>query len=92
MPKRASKTAFFDAARDWRAADVAAMARERPELAAARDASGRTALHVCASTETTSPGRRERGWYGVPSGCDTVPPASVTSSDPGAWSHGCERE
>jgi ankyrin repeat protein len=43
----ASKTAFFDAAREWRAADVAAMARERPNLVAMRDDLGRTALHVC---------------------------------------------
>ena len=48
MPKRASKTAFFDAAREWRAADVAAMARERPELVTVRDGRERTALHVCA--------------------------------------------
>ena len=50
MAKRvraASKTGFFDAAREWRAADVVAMARERPDLVAARDGSGRTALHVC---------------------------------------------
>ena len=50
MPKRArvaSKTGFFAAAREWRAADVVAMARELPKLVAMRDDSGRTALHVC---------------------------------------------
>ena len=47
MPRRASKTAFFEAAREWRAADVAALTRERPELVSARDGSARTALHVC---------------------------------------------
>jgi uncharacterized protein len=46
--RAASKTALFDAARAWRAADVAAIARERPELVAARDDRDRTALHVCA--------------------------------------------
>ena len=51
MSKRASKTAFFDAARDWRAADVAAMARERPDFVAARDDRERTPLHVCARRE-----------------------------------------
>jgi ankyrin repeat protein len=54
MSKRASKTAFFDAAREWRAAEVAAMARERPELVAARDDRERTALHVCARREVTN--------------------------------------
>ena len=42
-----SKTGFFDAAREWRAAEVAAMARQRPELVSLRDTAGRTALHVC---------------------------------------------
>lgn len=54
VAKRASKTAFFAAAREWRAADVAAMARERPELVAARDDRERTALHVCARRELES--------------------------------------
>ena len=58
--RAASKTAFFDAAREWRAADVAAMAHERPELAAARDGSGRTALHACSRRRprTSAEGKR----------------------------------
>jgi ankyrin repeat protein len=46
--RAASKTRFFEAAGAWRAADVATMAREQPAFVAARDARGRTALHICA--------------------------------------------
>jgi ankyrin repeat protein len=46
--RKVSKTSFFGAARMWRAHEVAAAVRERPELALLRDASGRTALHICA--------------------------------------------
>ena len=46
--RRISKTNFFEAARRWSVRDVAAAVRERPELVSLRDASGRTALHVCA--------------------------------------------
>ena len=63
MAKRAraaSKTGFFDAAREWRAADVAAMARERLDLVAARDGSRRTALHVCSRRHPRSPTEAKR--------------------------------
>jgi ankyrin repeat protein len=63
MAKRArtaSKTAFFEAAREWRAADVAAMAREVPELVAARDNSGRAALHVCSRRQPKDVAERKR--------------------------------
>lgn len=46
-----SKTSFFDAAKRWRAREVAAALRERPDFASIVDARGRTALHVCARPE-----------------------------------------
>jgi ankyrin repeat protein len=57
---RASKTAFFDAAREWRTADVVKMVRARPELVAARDSLGRTALHVCARRHPRNAGEAKR--------------------------------
>jgi ankyrin repeat protein len=63
MAKRArvaSKTGILAAAHAWRAADVAAMARERPDLVAARDKLGRTALHVCARRQPRDAAERRR--------------------------------
>jgi ankyrin repeat protein len=63
MAKRArvaSKTGFFEAAREWRTADLIAMARDRPELVAARDDQGRTALHVCSRREAKSAANARR--------------------------------
>jgi len=63
MAKRAgvaSKTAFFEAAREWRAADVAAIARDVPKLVASRDNSGRTALHVCSRRQAKDVAERKR--------------------------------
>jgi ankyrin repeat protein len=48
MPRRPSKKTFFEAAREWCADDIAAMARDQPKLVSARDEQNRTALHVCA--------------------------------------------
>lgn len=45
-----SKTALFAAAKDWDARAVRRSLAEAPGLVAARDARGRTALHVCAGT------------------------------------------
>jgi ankyrin repeat protein len=56
----ASKTGFFAAAREWRVADVAAMAHARPELVALRDDRQRTALHVCARRQPKSPAEAKR--------------------------------
>jgi uncharacterized protein len=53
MPK-ASKTSFFEAAKRWRAQEVAAALRERPDFASIVDNRGRTALHVCARPEARS--------------------------------------
>ena len=63
MAKRArvaSKTAFFEAARAWRTAEVAAMARETPKLVALRDDAGRTALHVCSRRQPKDVAERKR--------------------------------
>ncbi len=46
--RKPSKTGFFDAVCDWRAGDVAAAVRMRPDFVTALDHIGRTALHVCA--------------------------------------------
>ena len=46
--------------REWRAADVAAMAREVPKLVATRDNSGRTALHVCSRRQPKDAAERKR--------------------------------
>ena len=46
--KPASRTALFAAAKRWDAAAVRELLARAPALAAARDARGRTALHVCA--------------------------------------------
>jgi ankyrin repeat protein len=51
-----SKTALFNAAKGWDAAAVAALLEQTPPLIAARDGSGRSALHVCA----------RRQWDGKP--------------------------
>jgi uncharacterized protein len=45
-----SKTALFAAARDWDARAVRRALADAPDLVAARDARGRTALHICAGT------------------------------------------
>lgn len=56
--RKPSKTSFFEAAKRWRADDVAAALRERPDFAATVDARGRTALHVCARPEARSAAAR----------------------------------
>jgi len=43
-----SKTALFDAAKGWDAAAVRRLLARSPDLIGARDARGRTALHLCA--------------------------------------------
>jgi ankyrin repeat protein len=58
-PRAPSKTAFFEAARDWCARAVAAMARARPELVAVRE-QGRTALHVCSRGQPKSAAQSKR--------------------------------
>ena len=45
--RSASKSAFFEAAREGNAAELARMLRERPEFASLADNKGRTALHLC---------------------------------------------
>ncbi len=52
--RKLSKTSFFEAARRWRADDVAAAVRERPDFVSLVDDRGRTALHVCARPEARS--------------------------------------
>jgi len=52
--RRPSKTSFFETVRDWRAAEVAAALRERPDFASVVDNTGRTALHVCARRTVSS--------------------------------------
>jgi ankyrin repeat protein len=45
-----SKTALFAAAKDWDARAVRRSLADAPDLVTARDARGRTALHICAGT------------------------------------------
>jgi len=45
-----SKTALFAAAREWDARAVRQLLARSPELIGARDARGRTGLHLCAAT------------------------------------------
>ncbi len=54
MPAKPSRTSFFEAAKRWRAEEVAAVLRERPEFASIVDNRGRTALHLCARPEAGS--------------------------------------
>jgi uncharacterized protein len=51
-----SRTALFNAVKDWDAAKVAQLLKDDPGLIRARDARGRCALHVCA----------RRQWDGKP--------------------------
>lgn len=53
---RVSKTAFFTAVKAWDARAVRGMLATAPELAAARDARGRTALHLCAAVPAATSG------------------------------------
>jgi uncharacterized protein len=54
VSRKPSKSRFFDAVCDWRAAEVAVTLYERPELVAAVDARGRTALHLAARRRVAS--------------------------------------
>jgi len=45
-----SKSALFAAAKDWDARAVRRLLADAPNLIAARDAGGRTALHICAGS------------------------------------------
>lgn len=49
-----SKTALFDAAKRWDAAQVARLATDSPDLVKATDPRGRTALHLCAGRAVES--------------------------------------
>ena len=60
-------------------------------LAKASAAWRRTAAYVPRSAATMMPGVRTVGEYGVPSAKPAKPPASVTISVPGEWSHGLLR-
>jgi ankyrin repeat protein len=48
---RASKTALFNAAKQWDAPTVAALLKQAPELVHATDPKGRTALHIACGVE-----------------------------------------
>src|SRR5690242_13563236 len=62
---RPSKTALFEAAKRWDAAAVSALLKAAPELAAATDQRGRTALHLACSSP---PGPKQ----GEPNGIRTA--------------------
>ncbi len=55
--KKPSRTAFLAAAKSWDAAAVRNMLAQDRSLATARDAKGRTALHVCAGATAAGRGR-----------------------------------
>ena len=53
-----SKTALFAAAKNWDSSVVRQLLAESPDLLHARDAKGRTALHLCAGAPAPSNGAR----------------------------------
>jgi uncharacterized protein len=65
-PKRASKTALFDAARRWDVAAVRAILSAAPNLVEASDTKGRRALHIACAVNPRS------GSHGEPNGIKTV--------------------
>ena len=56
---RVSKTALFNAAKSWDVVAVESMLAERPDLAAATDPKGRTALHLACNVKPGSVGLGE---------------------------------
>ena len=70
-----TKTALFEKAKSWDAASVRAALNEAPALIEARDARGRTALHIACSVKP------ERAGLGEPNGIDTVAVLLDSGSD-----------
>ena len=56
METRVSKTALFAAVKEWDARAVRQLLAQSPALIGARDAKGRTALHICAGVSAPSRG------------------------------------